>query len=129
LRALGWTGENALNGARTNVAFLDLVERGLAREVWQPELESYDFCDSDDAVYRKRINERIDRDGYWFISIEIRTHSGAHWEHAVSCGGFVGQDYNDSGCDVDLRSEALEFFEAACEKEAETVASRATYAG
>ncbi len=57
---------------------------------------------------RKEFIDRINRDGVWGIVGEYRINSNEEWVIADSCFGFVGDDWKDSGYDIDIMSTTLE---------------------
>lgn len=55
---------------------------------------------------REAFIETVNRDGVWGVIAEY--WNGEKWVHADSCWGFVGDDWQDSGYDVDAMEAALE---------------------
>lgn len=55
---------------------------------------------------RKAEIDRVNRDGVWGIIGEY--FDGESWQHADSCFGFIGEDWKDSGYDVDIMSQTLD---------------------
>lgn len=51
--------------------------------------------------------EKVERDGVWGVIGEFRTSAKEPWQHADSCWEFVGDDWKDSGYDVDIKEETL----------------------
>lgn len=54
--------------------------------------------------------ERIKRDGIWGYVAQF--WDGAAWQDTDSIWGFVGDDFDDSGCDIDLMGSAMDAYEA-----------------
>jgi hypothetical protein len=54
---------------------------------------------------RKAEVERVERDGVWGVVGEF--FDGEEWQHADSCFGFIGDDWKDSGYDVDIMASTL----------------------
>lgn len=53
--------------------------------------------------------ERINRDGV--VGVIGEYFDGEDWQQADSCWGFVGDDWKESGYDIDIMSQTLEAFE------------------
>jgi hypothetical protein len=49
--------------------------------------------------------DRVNRDGVWGVIGEY--FDGEKWQHADSCWGFIGEDWKDSGYDVDIMAQTL----------------------
>jgi hypothetical protein len=58
------------------------------------------------ARQKKEAIERIDRDGVWGIESEF--YDGEEWVSADRIWGFVGDDWKDSGSDLDVCVAALD---------------------
>lgn len=136
LRALGWTASDALRSARIKDRFSDLENDGLVKLELEPECDFYDdsYLEScgltPDRLARERedLRNRIERDGHWILVAYYRADDESEWIAADSCGGFIGDDWKDSGYDTDLRSAAIDAIEAITQREADSLATRATYA-
>jgi hypothetical protein len=50
--------------------------------------------------------DRINNDGVWYVLSEV--WNGDEWEWCDSCGGFIGDDWENSGYDVDLMQSAID---------------------
>lgn len=106
--------ELALRAARVELAWREAEARGLVRLQAEPEIDCYDdsYIDTWDMSEgrkeraKKEVADRIDRDGHWILLSQFLTDSG-EWETADSVGGFIGEDYKNSGYDVDLKLAAL----------------------
>jgi hypothetical protein len=55
---------------------------------------------------RKAEIDRVNRDGVCGVIGEY--FDGETWQHADSCFGFIGDDWKDSGYDVDIMSQTLD---------------------
>jgi hypothetical protein len=55
---------------------------------------------------REREIERVNRDGVWGIVGEY--FDGEHWEHAGSCFGLIGEDWKNSGYDIEIMRATLD---------------------
>lgn len=55
---------------------------------------------------RREAEERLEREGAWGIVGEY--FDGRIWQSADACFGFVGDDYEGSGVDLDVMTAALE---------------------
>lgn len=110
LRALGWEARHAFNCAKINVAWDKLEDEGLVRFRTAPEecmtLDDVIGEGADDKT-RKLIEARAERDGVWGIIGEFKNESGA-WEQASSVWGFIGNDWEDSWSDTDVKQETME---------------------
>ena len=115
LREVGWTALQALEAARINVLFSDAEEKGDVSFEVLPDPEPYDdsYIDTWDDVpehmreaARNETRRRIENDGVWGIRSNAKLSCGSLHDVA-DCWGFVGDDWQDSGYDVDLKREAL----------------------
>lgn len=52
--------------------------------------------------------DRINREGVWGVVGQYRLYDNDQWENANSCSGFVGSEWKDSGCDMDIMAETVE---------------------
>jgi len=134
-RALGWHAAQALRNARTLAAWDKLdgwtancddgtapYERGSGYGAVRLRIvsdDSYDdsYIDTWSDVSekeRERIRadlwERIAQDGVCGVVGEYWT--GDAWEHADSCFGFIGDDWRNSGYDVDIMSATMDAYVA-----------------
>lgn len=50
--------------------------------------------------------DRVNRDGVWGVIGEY--FDGEDWQHADSCFGFIGEDWKDSGYDVDIMNATMD---------------------
>lgn len=66
-------------------------------------LDQDEFSDIRDDEY-----DRANRDGCWGAIAEYWNEVGAEWMHADSIWGFIGDDFEGSGYDDDLKRAALE---------------------
>jgi hypothetical protein len=122
LRGKGWRAADAMRAARVNVAFDEAEEEGLVRFRVEPECEPYDssYVDTWEESparaqrIKRELDDRIERDGHWYIAADVlccAEHD--HWSRVDGVGGFIGEDFIDSGYDVDVREAALH---AVCER-------------
>jgi hypothetical protein len=137
LRRNGCSGSYALRAARTLDAFTDAENDGLVKLECEPECDYYDDSYVDTWEHcsqtakdraKKEIADRIDRDGHWIL-VGYYLDTDGTWERADCIGGFIGDDWQDSGYDVDIRQACLDQLEAQAQCGADELASRATYAG
>jgi hypothetical protein len=56
--------------------------------------------------------ERVERDGVWGVVGEF--FDGEEWQHTDSCFGFIGDDWKDSGYDVDIMASTLRQAKETC---------------
>lgn len=114
LRRLGWTAINAWRTAGANTRFAELEARGLVRVVCEPdECLTIDDLFGEGGTERelKAFEARCERDGVWHYATEYLDPIDG-WTHADSCGGFVGDDWQDSGYDADMKEAAIEALNA-----------------
>lgn len=127
LRKAGWRAADAWRAAHINAEFFnaecgphDMPEPGAVRL----QIVADDHCSLDDLFgdcYNPKVNpdipratlerqraaevERVERDGVCGIVGEW--FDGDEWQQADSVYGFIGDDWRDSGYDVDIRASAL----------------------
>lgn len=117
LRALGNKAETALDAARVEVSWN-------RREAGEHDEADAIHCvrvrmvpdDSADLSYleqdcfedvRAAEYDRANRDGVWGVITEYFDEVTHRWREADSCWGFVGDDWNGSGYDTDMKRAAL----------------------
>jgi hypothetical protein len=61
------------------------------------------------AREQKEFRQRVNDEGVWFVVGEYRDAFG-RWRSADSCGGFVGDDWRDSGYDTDIMEATIRAF-------------------
>ena len=131
LRRNNWRAVDALRAARVKDRFEDLQNERLVRFRFEPECDMYEFGEGEEP-FREEITERINREGYWIVCTDYLNAETEEWEQAEAIGGFIGDDWQDSGYDVDLRLAAIEAHETcveqAAQREADALESRATFA-
>lgn len=119
LRAKGWPASEALRAARVRDVFTDLEAADLVRLRFESETEPYDmsFIDTwsdmrlcDRERTKADLIERIDRHGLYYVVAEARATEDDRWEECDSIGGIVGDDFEDSGYDTDLRQSAIDCY-------------------
>ena len=116
LRSLGWRAKDAIDAARTLAQFERLEILGLVKLAIEPEQEQYDasYVDTWDLSERRReaakkeIMDRVASEGTYFVMAMARASESDEFLCVDSCGGFIGDDWIDSGYDVDLRRAAVE---------------------
>jgi len=115
LRALGWRASEAIRAARINVLFDDYEAQGLVswRVVadWTPYDASYidtwhDVRPSERERIKRETYARVNDEGHWAVVTLARKACGELHDVDSTCG-FIGDDWRDSGYDVDLRAAAL----------------------
>jgi hypothetical protein len=60
--------------------------------------------------------DRIERDGVWGVRGQFKCPSCHAWQDADSCWGFVGEDWRDSGYDLDIMDATLDAMDIAYSK-------------
>ncbi len=140
LRKLGWAAKWAYVSARTKAAWDAMggftyepggyFVVGPIRLILQPEQECYDdsYIDTwDDLSEKKRekykleLQDRISRNGVWCLVGEY--WDGSEWVHADSCGGFIGDDWKDSGHDTDIMAMTISAYSDHLEVQAKELES------
>jgi hypothetical protein len=127
-RSKGILAKHALQNAKTRAEWYekecgehDDPEMGSVRLRIVPD-ECADLADLDGDTFNPKVNpeiprarlereqkeyhDKIDRDGVWGVIGEY--YDGETWQHADSCFGFVGEDWKDSGYDVDIMQTTLD---------------------
>ncbi len=125
LRAQGWPAASAFIHTKTEMQFDDLGEDTVRLCIEPDEFMSYEDLEGDcytpslhpeipaSRILRERAayRERIDQDGVFGIIGEY--HDGREWQHCDSCWGFVGDDWQHSGYDTDIRRETIDAYHIA----------------
>lgn len=123
-RAQGYRAQHALNAAHVVVRWreregyvfdgyeCDPIEHPVRLRIeWDESYDdSYidtwtDISESQRAQWRAKLQRRIELHGVVGIIGEYWT--GVDWEHADSCWGFIGDEWSDSGYDVDIMDGTL----------------------
>lgn len=125
LRKAGWTASMAFRAASTLEAFVELLKQELVKievdpddydasyiDTWTDKSESYR------ERARKEVQRRLEQDGAWSVSVWARASTEDDFELVDSVGGFLGDDWMDSGYDVDLREAAIAWVEEEWERRA-----------
>jgi len=112
--------EDGLRKEAIEDKFQKAEEEGLLRFQVLPDEEMYDDSYVDtwtDVSEEERVKEkldlwrRIEREGVWGVVVEKHFHCDAcgadRWDHVDSCWGFVGDDWKDSGHDLDFKEAGL----------------------
>lgn len=110
LRSLGWKAADALRSARIRAEFAALEGESVRLRL-MPDYDPTNAieCACDDAERcTARNRERAERDGVWGIVAEYRDPVTGDWCHASSVWGFIGDDWENSGYDDDVRKAALD---------------------
>ena len=100
--------------------YLDKVERrwqrlerlGLVSMLLKPDdSPNLSFLEQDEfADYRRAEYARANNDGVWGI---VGVYHGRNVKGtADSCWGFIGEDWKDSGYDIDIKANTIEQFRA-----------------
>ena len=130
LRGLGFRPPIALDYARTARAWRAAERAGLVELIDAPDDSGYRWDDLVGDLFNPRANpdipaaklereqreyrERVDRLGVTRIEGRYRLDPDSDkWELADLVGGFIGDDWRDSGYDADVRAETLSALRAA----------------
>lgn len=65
-------------------------------------IDTWDDTDEKKALLKKELWDRIERDGVWGVVGEVKCKACGAWEIVDAVGGFVGDDWKDSGYDTDV---------------------------
>ena len=110
LRTRGFRASFALRAAKTEAEFSaagDLVRLRLEPDI--DALSTLDYLQQEEfADVREAELARADRDGVWGVIGEYRCPLCGRWTVADSCGGFIGDDWKDSGYDTNIKATTLE---------------------
>jgi len=114
LRGVYHSAKAALDAARVNVAFDAAAAQGLVALRVVADHDTYDasFVDTWDlssgrrARIKKEILRRADDEGVWGVVALAKGPCG-HLHETDSCWGFIGNEWRDSGYDVDFKRAAL----------------------
>jgi hypothetical protein len=117
---VGESAKGAMRAARIRMRFDALESDDLVRLHLEPECDMYDdsYIDtwgfSEEKVKREKakIWRRIEREGCWILVGQFRASDEDAWESADSIGGFIGDDWQDSGYDIDIMHATLDAFDA-----------------
>ena len=114
----GWVGHNAeqsLNAAKTDLLWSKLEFCNLVKiEIEPDDCPDLSYLDqTDDEMgrgFERSANaerERAGDYGVWTFSGWYRHDSWPRWEIGDSVGGFIANDYLDSGYDTDVKAETI----------------------
>jgi hypothetical protein len=108
LRKAGWTAHTALRAAKIRTRFAALEHAGIVRFDVLEDSEPYMHGDVGDE---SETNARIERDGLYGIQVSTGCEACGSWNAVDAVWGFIGNDWRDSGYDVDLMESAIESVE------------------
>jgi len=108
LRKLGYPASNAWRAAKVRARF---DGEPCVRLVGETDLLDLDvsWCETEREL--AELIDRANRDGVWMWRAEYLDPVDG-WTSAWDCSGFIGDDFDDSGYDVDAREAALEALDA-----------------
>ena len=119
LRKLGFRAEQAFNAAIINARFATIEDDGAVSISVEPDPEPYDdsyidewndCSENERAQYRRSTAQRIEQDGVWGI-VSSYYCTGTEQMETLDCvWGFIGEDWCDSGYDVDMKAAALDVY-------------------
>lgn len=121
LRRIGWRASEAFRAAKTKENFdaLNVGENnedpdGLVRFRIVEDLDGSTDVNFDGTEKEiEKVRERANQLGLWGIVGEYRLTPTSGWWPADSVWGFVGDDWRDSGYDVDIMANTLKALEDA----------------
>jgi hypothetical protein len=134
-RGKNYPASVALRAAKIRTEWDSLECDGLVRIEVLSEIDSYEsiYGREEDDKYRREINARIENEGFYIYEVQYRlSEDSEEWVTVDSLGGFIGDDWFDSGYDIDMMASAIDALrkeqDRAATDEAEQLMSRATYA-
>jgi hypothetical protein len=109
-RAKGWRASQALHNANIRNQW---EQRDDVRLLTEPDCSPYDdsyidtWGDSAEKVtkVRKELWDRIEREGV--CGIVGQYFDGSDWVTSDNCWGFIGDDWQDSGYDIDVMAMTM----------------------
>jgi len=109
LRQQGWTASLAWRAAKVNVRWRELDDELVRVRAVVDECMTLEDLAGDNASKKEleELQARCERDGVWDYCTEYLDPVDG-WTFADQCGGFVGDDWEDSGYDVDMKQAALD---------------------
>lgn len=120
LRDMGWGATAAWRAAQINTRFEERENAGIMRLLTAEESEGYDasYVDTwtDLSTFRREkwkasILDRVNREGVYCITSYVWDSPTVSYLPVDSCGGFIGDDWKDSGYDTDIKLSALEEYD------------------
>ncbi len=78
-------------------------------DTWDDEIITVDGTEMNNEQYRAWLWDRIERDGVWGVIGEY--WDGAKWQHADSYWSFIGDDWKNSGYDIDIMDATMDKLE------------------
>jgi len=69
-------------------------------------IDTWDETPEHKAQAKRELWARIEREGVWGLVGEVKCQACGAWEIVHAVGGFVGDDWKDSGYDSDTRDAA-----------------------
>jgi len=120
LRAMGWSASAAWRAAQINVRFEERENAGRIRLLTREDAEGYDvsYVDTwtDLSTYRREkqkasILDRVTQEGVYCITSYVWDSPTVSYQPVDSIGGFIGEDWKDSGYDTDIKLSALEEYD------------------
>jgi hypothetical protein len=120
-RALGYTATDALRSARINTLFEAAEDSGAVKFEVVYDQEQYDdsYLDTWSDIHktkrehlRKQLWNRIEREGTYGIKAYALDPYTYLLVEVDSVWGFIGNDWKDSGYDVDVKNSALQAVQA-----------------
>jgi len=100
---------------RINNAFEELQQIGLLRFRIVPDetyyddsyVDTWDISEAEKAKTKKEISKRIKDEGVWGIAVDKKCSECGRWDEVDSVYGFIGNEYENSGYDTDMKAAGL----------------------
>jgi len=100
---------------KINSAFEELQQMGLLRFRIVPDetfyddsyVDTWEISESDKIKAKKEIRERIEEEGVWGIAVDKKCSECGQWDEVDSVYGFIGNEYEGSGYDIDVKISGL----------------------
>jgi len=98
-----------------NIAFEELQQMGMLRFRVVPDetfyddsyIDTWEISESDKIKAKKEISEKIEEEGVWGIVVDKKCSECGQWDEVDSVYGFIGNEYEGSGYDVDVKASGL----------------------
>ncbi len=126
LRSLEYPASEAHRAALIRESFRDKARLGLIELFVEPDDLMYDDSYVESEGEKKKLWDRINKEGVYVITGRCRLSADDAWTCADSVGGFIGDDWKDSGYDVDIRKSALDMLVELEQKRLDSMPAQAT---
>jgi len=71
-------------------------------------IDTWDYLSESEKIKaKKEIRDRIEEDGVWGIIVDRKCSECGQWTEVDSVYGFIGNEYENSGYDIDVKKAGL----------------------